>query len=68
MKATTWWPLAWHRESRENPWLRLHLLVMGIENIVLPALLIEMYEQDMRDMLTIFQHRDKVAIGAAADK
>jgi len=41
---------------------------MGIENIVLPALLIEMYEQDMRDMLTIFQHRDKVAIGAAADK
>ncbi len=47
--------LGLNKKYNNNNWLRLKLLIWGVEDIILPTLLIEMYEQDMRDMLSIFQ-------------
>ncbi len=60
--------LGLNKKYNNNNWLRLKLLIWGVEDIILPTLLIEMYEQDMRDMLSVFQKDSSELATTSASK
>ena len=56
------------KKPEVNAWLHLQMLMWSLKDIILPALLIDMYERDMRDMLSVFQRNDDLITAGPPSK
>ncbi len=57
-----------YQKPEANAWLRLHTLMWSLEDVILPALLIDMYEREMRDILSVSERDNRLVATGSTNK